>query len=255
MQIFDYRNGQLQKKRSLLEAIGLPEAGHPVISVVGAGGKTSTIRRLAQEYVKKGRKVIVTTTTHMAVENAPWFLTDPATERMEECIDRYGQVWAGLPAEGEKIQRVGDRLLSYILGRGLPVLIEADGARRLPLKVPAEHEPVILPETTHVLSVYGLDSVGERLGEVCFRPELAERLLGKQGNERISGKDIALLAASEQAGRKGCPEYAEYSVVLNKADSMERMEKAIEICRLLERYGICRTVVSSHAEEKEEKET
>ena len=40
------------------------------------------------------------------------------------------------------------------------MLIEADGAKCLPLKVPAEHEPVILPETTHVLSLYGMDAVG-----------------------------------------------------------------------------------------------
>ena len=43
--------------------------------------------------------------------------------------------------------------------------------------------------------------------------------------------------------------------ILNKADSMERREKALVICRLLEKYGICRTAVSSYAEEKEEKET
>ena len=48
------------------------------------------------------------------------------------------------------------------LAEQILVLIEADGARRLPLKVPAEHEPVIPEMTTHVLSVYGLDSIGKR---------------------------------------------------------------------------------------------
>ena len=255
MVILHYENGRLQERTKLLEVIGLTEADHPVISVVGAGGKTSTIRRLAQEYVKNGKKVIVTTTTHMMTEDVPWFLTGSSTDQMEESLEKYGQVWVGQPAGGGKIQQVEGKLLLYILERGIPVLIEADGARRLPLKVPAEHEPVILPETTHVLSVYGLDSLGERRREGCFRPELAERLLGKKGEERILEEDIALLAASEKAGRKGCPEHAEYTVILNKADSMERREKALVICRLLEKYGICRTAVSSYAEEKEEKET
>ena len=37
-----------------------------VVSLAGAGGKTSTIRRLAWEAVGRGLKVLVVTTTHMA---------------------------------------------------------------------------------------------------------------------------------------------------------------------------------------------
>ena len=38
------------------------------------------------------------------------------------------------------------------------ILIEADGARMMPCKVPAAYEPVILPETDTVLGVLGLDA-------------------------------------------------------------------------------------------------
>ena len=38
-----------------------------VVSLAGAGGKTSTIRRLAWEAVGRGLKVLVVTTTHMAL--------------------------------------------------------------------------------------------------------------------------------------------------------------------------------------------
>ena len=38
------------------------------IAVVGGGGKTSLIFRLCEEMVSTGKKVIVTTTTHMAYE-------------------------------------------------------------------------------------------------------------------------------------------------------------------------------------------
>ena len=41
---------------------------HRTIAVVGSGGKTSLIWRLAEELVQTGQKVAVTTTTHMAIE-------------------------------------------------------------------------------------------------------------------------------------------------------------------------------------------
>ena len=39
-----------------------------IISVIGAGGKTTLIHRLAEEYQRKGNAVLVTTTTHMFAE-------------------------------------------------------------------------------------------------------------------------------------------------------------------------------------------
>ena len=39
-----------------------------IISVVGAGGKTTHIHRLAEKYLKQGKKVLVITTTHMYLE-------------------------------------------------------------------------------------------------------------------------------------------------------------------------------------------
>ena len=39
-----------------------------IIAVIGAGGKTTLIHRLAEEYRRKGASVLVSTTTHMLVE-------------------------------------------------------------------------------------------------------------------------------------------------------------------------------------------
>lgn len=40
-------------------------------AVVGSGGKTTLIHRLAEEYRAQGKKVFVTTTTHMRAEPEP----------------------------------------------------------------------------------------------------------------------------------------------------------------------------------------
>lgn len=238
-----YRNGTLQEAGSLAEAAGLGAA--PAVSVVGAGGKTSLLCRLAQEYAKAGQQAVVTTTTHILKEDRPYFLADPSPDQIRKCLEAYGQAWAGGSSPGGRLKGLPEEDLKQIFGWGIPVLIEADGAKRMPLKVPADHEPVILPQTTHVLSVYGLDAVGRPLEEVCFRQKEAEALLEKRGTEQVTPEDIAFLAASERGGRKGCPPGALYTVVLNKADTPDRRKAALAICGMLEERGAGRVLVTS----------
>ena len=281
--IWIYREDRLCKSSSLLDALALaprsssggqetpPDgpAGFPVVSAVGAGGKTTTLRRLAEELVQQGQQAVVTTTTRILEENKPYFFRGTPDDgflagplQMKEAVrtflreirrnlDSFGQVWTGMPVPRGKLGSLPEAFLEQLWTLGIPVLIEADGARKMPLKVPAGHEPVIHPRTTHVLSVYGLDAVGERLEDVCFRKELAEKILGKSGTERVTAGDIALLAASSRAGRKGCPEEAAYTVVLNKADDVRRREDAIAVCRELKNKGIPRVIVTSYPDSRE----
>ena len=283
--IWIYREDRLCEMPSLTDALGISDAQEgrpevsaagasgspgcrcsarcPVISAVGAGGKTTALHRLAEEFVRQGQQAVVTTSTHILEEDEPYFLRAAAGESLTDQLqlreaarvfadqvrgklDRFGQVWTGSPASGGKLCGLPELFVEQIWKLNVPVLVEADGARKMPMKVPAAHEPVIHPRTTHVLSVYGLDAVEEKLENVCFRKELAEKILKKNGAEPVTAEDIALLAASPEAGRKGCPEQAAYTVVLNKADSAERRETALAICSLLKDRGIGRVIVTSH---------
>ena len=263
--IWIYKEDRLCEMPTLADAIGLDGGaqGCPVVSAVGAGGKTTTLHRLAEAFVRQGQQAVVTTSTHILEEDEPYFLraaggeslTDQLqlreaarafADQVREKLDRFGQVWTGSPAPGGKLCGLPELFVEQIWKLNVPVLVEADGARKMPMKVPAAHEPVIHSRTTHVLSVYGLDAVEEKLETVCFRKELAEKILKKNGTEPVTPEDIALLAASPEAGRKGCPEQAAYTVVLNKADNAKRRETALHICRLLNDRGIGRVIVTSH---------
>lgn len=116
----------------------------------------------------------------------------------------------------------------------------------LPLKVPGEQEPVILPQTTHVFSVYGMDALDQKLEEICFRSEKAAELLGKQPEDQVTEEDLIKLACHEQGGQKGCPKQAEYIVVLNKADTKERRDRACKIAKCLYENGIKNIFVTSY---------
>ncbi len=49
-----------------------------------------------------------------------------------------------------------------------------------------------------------------------------------------------------RAGEKGCPKQAEYIVVLNKADTKERRDRACKIAKCLYENGIKNIFVTSY---------
>ena len=228
-----FRDDRLCEADSFLSVVKPDDTECPMIAAVGAGGKTSTLRRLAEEYALMGKKAIVLTTTHMREETTPWSCVaeeeewiskgNELIERVKECLEQYGQAWIGARAKKGKMSCVPELILAEIESWNVPLLVEADGARMLPLKVPGEQEPVLLPQTTHVFSVYGMDALDQKLEE-----------------------DIIKLACHEQGGRKGCPKQAEYIVVLNKADTKERRDRACKIAKCLYENGIKNIFVTSY---------
>ncbi|MFQ6803995.1 MAG: selenium cofactor biosynthesis protein YqeC [Lachnospiraceae bacterium] len=159
----------------ILELFPQLMGGRHVVSVTGAGGKTSLIWRLAEELRETGRRVVVTTTTHMAWEDGrDWVEAQTENGRLAgETLEQIGGllardrcVFTGRRA-GEKIAGVlclrmetagGWSRLSALAD---VVLVEADGSRRHPVKVPAPWEPVIPPCTTLVAAVAGLSCLGQ----------------------------------------------------------------------------------------------
>ena len=112
------------------------------------------------------------------------------------------------------------------------VLLDADGAKRMPCKAPAAHEPVLLPESDIVLAVAGLSALGRPLREVCFRLEQACALLGAAPETLLTPELLARLLASEQGGRKRVGD-RRFSVVLNPADASARIAAGEQTLALL----------------------
>ncbi len=238
-------NGNMVLKQSFNEAMELTDVSAPRIAAVGAGGKTTILKRLAAEYAEMGCKPIVTTTTHMFKEDSSLFLEDPSVEDICTLLAKEGCAFAGGKAGNGKIKILSGQVLDTILKLQNPILIEADGAKRLPIKFPAVHEPVILPQTTHVLSVYGLDALGRKIGEACFRPELMAEFLKKSTEDILTAKDIAILAQSAQAGRKGVEKGMQYTLILNKADTPEQCSTALKIWEAMDHKKGLKVVVTA----------
>lgn len=146
-----------------------------IIAVVGSGGKTTLLRRLAEQYRSEGKSVFVTTTTHMFLE-ADTLLTDDADAILGE-LRKTGYAMAGIP-DGIKIKALSEETFAAVCACADVVLVEADGSRHMPLKYPNAAEPVIPAGTDRIIVVWGPHGLGKPAREVCHRLELVLDCLG-----------------------------------------------------------------------------
>ncbi len=141
------------------------------ICVVGSGGKTSLLYDLANIYRKQGKTVLVTTTTKMYIPNAYTVLSGDILD-IQQKIKQWGFVVAGIPCGDGKMQGFPQSVRKQVLPLADMVLVEADGAKRLPLKMPNDTEPVLPKACDFLVTVVGLSCLGKSLGQVCHRWQL-----------------------------------------------------------------------------------
>lgn len=180
---------------NLHELLGLSPSDR-IVSVCGAGGKTSLVFALARESASEGRRAAIMTTTHMA---------DPTVDDVEiwkeETTGELSRIWnAGkIPAAGELLDEYrGFHPASksgYRIAKDAAdcIYIEADGARCLPFKYPHPWEPVIGHHSDAVVLVAGLSALGNPLEDVCYNAKGA--LTAVQTAVQTRALPEALLAA------------------------------------------------------------
>lgn len=154
-----------------------------IIAVVGAGGKTTFIKNTAKKYLEQGQKVFVTTTTHMMIEENT-MISDDAEEIIRE-LETKGYVMAGI-RHGEKIKALSKKTYEEVCEHADIVLVEADGSKHMPVKFPAEYEPVIPDNVDEIVILCGLHALGKPLKEVAHRLELVKSCLGNSEYDNMN---------------------------------------------------------------------
>lgn len=220
----------------------LDEKGH-VISLVGGGGKTTILYHLAEHCAARGYRVLISTTTHMQQPEEKLWVHEPALLEMH--WEKQMMAVLGEACEGGKIRQPDAAVLEACIGKADITLIEADGAKRMPCKVPAKGEPVILPQSDIVLGVMGLDAVGKPVKDVCFRLKETMDFLKAEEGHRLTPEDAARILSSERGTKKSAAG-REYYVVLNKCDDEERFRTGLQVLELLKERGISGGVMTCH---------
>lgn len=205
------------------------------ICLIGGGGKTTVMYELAAMWAACGRKVLVLTSTHILQPADGSFAADAAAVHNLWQQGRYAVIGTPELATG-KLTLPPQSVYEALKLQADVILCEADGSKHHPCKVPAEHEPVFLPDCDMVLAVAGMDALGNSLQQACQRPQLAAELLGCSAEKIIDAQMLAALLLSEQGARKNVGARA-YYIVLNKCDLLKAAQQE-EMLRLLVGAGM-----------------
>lgn len=180
-------------------------------AIIGGGGKTTLLYRLARELEGRG-SVIVTTSTHIfKPTDLPFALTAGKVS---------GILCVGMPCENGKLS-APQQSFRELTALADYVLVEADGSAGRPLKTHAPHEPVIPPEADQVICVVGASGLNHPAVEKVHRPE---RFIALSGSETATPETVAAVLKKEALHTR---------VLINQADSPERIDAAGKLARLL----------------------
>ncbi len=225
---------------SLTEALGVEP--REVISIVGAGGKTTLMFRLAKELSLGGGKVVTTTTTKI-LEPSPgetgFLFVASDEERIKDFVrNRLGQydhvTVARERLESGKLKGVPPSLVDELCRFPIvdAVIVEADGAARRPVKAPRENEPVIAPSTSLTVGVLGVDGLEMKLSEEnVFQPERVSKITGIPMGHTLTDEAMATLVTHPEGIFRGTPSSSRRIAFLNKVDIPKGLEKGRHIVR------------------------
>lgn len=223
-----------------------------LLSFVGGGGKTTTIFQLAKESIKLNKKVLISTTTAIFTPSKDsydyFFLKDIAQD--------FSPASGTVTIFGEEIK--DNKLIGISLGKIDEIfernifdiiLIEADGAKRKPIKAPGNHEPVVPKSTTKTIGVIGLDSLGKSIDEeTVHRPQILSEITGRKLLDTIDEETIVKLVLDKRGLFKNA--YGDKILLLNKADDEIKVSRAIKVRKTLNDNAFRNVIIADILSEK-----
>ncbi len=214
----------------------LPLQPGMIVALVGAGGKTTTMFRLAAEQVALGARVITTTTTHIyppTPEQTGALVLSPEREALLEraaaALARHPHITvASGPAHEGKLRGIPAEWVAdlYALPGVNFVLVEADGAKGRIIKAPAAYEPVIPSSANLVLLLASAEALGQPLSDgIAHRLERVEAVTSLKAGETVTPQALARLATQPEGLLQGVPPGVPAVLVLTHVDAA-RLESA-----------------------------
>lgn len=139
-----------------------------IISLVGAGGKTSFMFALAEE-VRNELKVLVTTTTKIYIPKRNQYdflcldknLFSHFNNKKDKGIYVYGD---GINKQG-KIIGLDNKYLMNVNKFFDIIIIESDGSKKKPIKGFREDEPLVYNKTDKTVGILDISVIGKKIDE------------------------------------------------------------------------------------------
>lgn len=196
--------------------------GRGVTALIGGGGKTTLMDTLAGELKKTGR-VVLTTSTHIRRPAQCETLLGADENAVRAALARSPIICVAERAEDGKLcaPALSFEALAQLADY---VIVEADGAKRLPLKAHAPHEPVVPACAQRVVLVMGIDGIGRPIRETCHRSALYAALAGTDEDAAVTPALAARVVTAEGYGDR---------VYINKVECAGDYEAALVLAQHL----------------------
>ncbi len=195
------------------------------MALIGSGGKTSVLRKIAQQ---AKHPILVTTSTHiggwqLGFANHHVTVTDRQDIVEEEIAKLQGVIlFTGKISDDGRADGLGGDCLRRVFeiaeSLNYPLIIEADGSRQKPIKAPADHEPVIPDFINYVVVCVGMSAIGMPISPECVhRPVRFSDVTGYDIGSPIVADTIMKYLVHQEGGLKNIPKNARRVVLLNQA--------------------------------------
>ena len=165
------------------------------------GGESSSGRPTAKGAATAGAaqraRVIVATSTKMFVPDWCPVLLDVTMDEVRLALSMRPIVCVGRIHEPTGKLDAPNVAFSDLEGAADYLLVEADGAKMLPLKAHAEHEPMIPECAKRTVCVVGIDGVGRPISQACHRAKRFARLAGASTADATTPEMVARVLEAE----------------------------------------------------------
>lgn len=192
-----------------------------ITAVIGSGGKTTLLRVLGEELAKEHSVLLCTSTKIRPFSDMPCAYH---MSELEELRKQHRLLCAGTPLDNGKLTAL-ECSMAELAARFDYVLVEADGAARLPLKAHASHEPVIPPEANQTICVVGASGFGRPICEVVHRPAIYATLANVQETADATVETEAAVLKTEHLHDR---------IYVNQVDGLSELVDAKAIAALLD---------------------
>jgi molybdenum cofactor cytidylyltransferase len=232
-----------------LRLIPLDAARPARLALVGAGGKTTALFQLGSELqaAQAGvaapvQTVFLSATTHLGLsqlDQAERVLRVAQASQVEtlDGSSLSGLVlFVGAQSEAGRASGLDTASIQAVHALadqvGCPLLVEADGSRRMPLKAPAGHEPPVPPWVDTVVVCAGLSGLGRPLASPnVHRAEIFASLAGLAPGDEVTRQALVKVMTSPQGGLKNIPPGARRVTLLNQADDPQLQAGGAQIAQ------------------------
>jgi len=203
------------------------EAKCSCIALLGGGGKTALLHKLAEKFAGHIPSVLLTSLTKTAFHPSdnPLILNDFDLGTFKSSkIDRNPLFVIGERISNEKLRGISETDLDGIRQQFNITIFECDGARNKPLKVHTKYDPMVPKFATHVIIIIGADVVNTQVNDgLVHRSELFCKTWNVKPDFHLNIDFIVNVLTSKEGYLSKVPNGVNVTYFVNKWDSNQKM--------------------------------